>query len=139
MLEGRHSHIMVASQGIVYQSVMEIGHRYSMGLGFDATITLNDHYLAAAGLSDRRAEAVDADALQHPGRVHAVRVQRVRDDLSFGAGRALTDAKRGADLCHGHVRLGRLVRQEVELAQYVDDAASPGARLPRGQRAWALA
>jgi hypothetical protein len=47
---------------------------------------------------------------------HAVRVQHVRDDLSLGAGRALADAKRGADLCHGHVRLGRLVRQEVELA-----------------------
>src|ERR1700735_2990718 len=78
------------------------------------------------------------EALQHPGRVHAVRVQSVGNDPSLGTGRALADAKRGADLCHGHVRLRRLVRQEVELAQYVDDAAGPGARLPRGQWAWAL-
>ena len=52
------------------------------------------------------------------------------NDPSLGAGRALADAKRGADLCHGHVRLGSLVRQEVELAQYVDDTAGPCARLP---------
>ena len=69
---------IVTPQGIVYQPVLVIGHRYRMSLGFDATIAINDHYLAAAGLSDRVAEAVDADALQHPGRVHAVRVQRVR-------------------------------------------------------------
>ena len=31
-----------------------------MGLDFDATITLCDHHLAAAGLSDCKAEAVEA-------------------------------------------------------------------------------
>jgi len=45
------------------------------------------------------------EALQHPGRVHAVRVEYIRDDPRLGAGRALADAKRGADLSHRHVRL----------------------------------
>ena len=31
-----------------------------MSLDFDATITLNDHHLAVAGLSDRRAAVVEA-------------------------------------------------------------------------------
>ena len=51
----------------------------------------------------------------------------------------MTDAERSAYFSHDHVWLARPVRQEVELAKYVDDAAGPGARPPRGQRAWALA
>jgi hypothetical protein len=31
-----------------------------MPRGFDTTITLNDHHLAAAGMTDRKAEAVEA-------------------------------------------------------------------------------
>src|SRR5215207_7319353 len=46
--------------------------------------------------------------------------------------------KEGADVRHGHVGLRRPIRKEVDLAQYVDDAAGPGARLSRDNRARSL-
>src|SRR5271157_4750660 len=65
-------------------------------------------------------------------------MQRIRYDSRLSARRALANTERSAKVGHRHVGLGRLVRQEVGLAQSIDDAAGPGARPARGEGAGAL-
>jgi hypothetical protein len=56
---------------------------------FDSTITLNDHHLAATGLSDRRADAVEA--------------VRVAVEWMNGAGWIDVEAQSNPPSCHGWV------------------------------------
>ena len=63
----------------------------------------------------------------------------VRDDPRLGAGGALADAEGGAEISRRHAGPGVRVKQEVELAQRVDNAVGPAARLPGAHRAATLA
>ena len=77
---------------------------------------------------------------KHPGRVHAVRMQCVRNAPSLGARRAVTDAECAAEVGHNHVRLGPLDGQEVDLSQYVDssEVPPPEAWRPASQKSFSL-
>src|SRR3954453_342514 len=125
------------------------------GLSFSVSGNVGDHALLERDLLDLTRHLAQVDqyavdlghphervpiqpARQRPVWIKLTGAKRLRDGPGFATGGALVNPKEGADVRHGHVGLRRPIRQEVDLAQMVDDAAGPGARLSRDDRARSL-